>query len=201
MTQEGLPYIFGGEAPGVGFDCSGLARFSWNALLALVNAHPLVGATYSIFNEYVFDQRNGHRDEPCLPGDLLFIPGSDAIGTEPGHVMLYDSPGQVLQAEMTGTLIGIFPFDTLNGWQYRSRPSLAFPLPPPPNPNAPTEADLTRAGLQQVNLAEATQAYANGWTIWRWAQVRGWFVPYTSALTGEAPVPIYASVHYQTPRP
>ena len=29
VSQLGVPYVFGGEQPGVGFDCSGLVQWAW----------------------------------------------------------------------------------------------------------------------------------------------------------------------------
>ena len=148
------------------FDCSGLVQWAYQQVG--------VTLTRTTYTEYTTDPIN-NKGIANEPGDLLFIPGSDAIGVLPGHVMMYVSPGQVFQAEQTGTKIGQFSYPT-DQWEYRSRPALslpfapAAPLPPPPD-RSPWERQRPRKKLAQTNLvpmknvAQATQAMNNGWVI------------------------------------
>ena len=77
LSQIGTPYVWGGESPGVGFDCSGLVQAAYRvAGVAL----PRVAQ----------DQYDGTpklaAGQPLAPGDLVFF------GTGPGaidHVGLY----------------------------------------------------------------------------------------------------------------
>lgn len=196
-TQEGVPYVFGGETPGQGFDCSGLVQWAWNWV---ADFELLPRTTYAQYTLWIFDQRNAHESDPCWPGDLLFIPGSDPIGDEPGHVMMYASPGVVLMAEETGTNVGLFPFDTETGWQYRTRPALHWPAPK--YPAVPTDADLARSGLViLVDPEQARQAEANGWPLWIWNRQTGWFVQVLPDQVLAKGTPEYASKHWQVPRP
>ena len=126
----GKPYVYGGTWPGSGgTDCSGL--WEW--------AYQQVGITLP---RTTYDQYKVAQIPPAWPsepGDLLFIAGSDAVGALPGHVMGYVSPGQVFQAPFTGEPITQYPYDT-NVYEYRTRPALLAPLPPPnpsPVPDSP----------------------------------------------------------------
>jgi hypothetical protein len=172
---NGLPYVFGGTpdpAKGEGTDCSGTTQFG-----AAGVGVAIARSTYGQFEEFVFDQRNGFARRANEPGDFLFIPGSDAIGNEPGHVMIFVREGEVFQAEMTGTLIGLYPYDT-NVWEYRTRVALHFNVDPPPPDRfpAPTAQQIARAGLVSVDVRQATEALVNGWNLYHWDETHGRFV-------------------------
>jgi cell wall-associated NlpC family hydrolase len=105
-TQMGVPYIWGGETPGVGFDCSGLVQWAYSAAGIVLPRtsqdqwaalpHLPAGATMQ-------------------PGDLVFFAGSDGTMTAPGHVGIYIGNGQMLDAPYTGTDIRI---DTIDWTDY-----------------------------------------------------------------------------------
>ena len=117
----GKPYVFGGTFPeSGGTDCDGLVQYAWSRVGVSITR-----PTQSDFENNVFDQRNGHRADPSEPGDSLFIAGSDGTTTAPGHVMIFVRPGRVFQAEMTGTFIGEFDYDT-TVFDFRTRPALAL---------------------------------------------------------------------------
>lgn len=117
----GKPYVYGGTWPqSGGTDCDGLVVFAYGEV-----GIKLIRPTETTYREYPFDDRS----QPNEPGDLLFIPG-DPIDANPGHVVMYVSPGQCFEAEETGTLIGQRAFDT-NSWEFRTRPALAYPAPAP----------------------------------------------------------------------
>jgi len=126
----GKPYVYGGTWPqSGGTDCDGLTTYGY-ACVGIIRHRP----TYVDFLDQPWDQRNGHRDDPNQPGDLLYYLGSDSPGNGlPGHVAFYVSPGRIFQAEMTGVPIGEFDGDTV-GYEFRCRPALALPAPPPPPP-------------------------------------------------------------------
>src|ERR1035437_8589726 len=93
----GRPYIFGGMWPqSGGTDCSGLVDWAYGK----VGVH-LARSTYGQFLEYPIADQVLYE-----PGDLIFIAGSDAHGSEPGHVMIYVAPGEVFQASHQGQPIG-----------------------------------------------------------------------------------------------
>lgn len=91
LAQVGTPYIWGGETPGVGFDCSGLTQAAYKvAGIALprtaqeqYDAGPLLPA-----------------GTPLTPGDLVFFGQSAVtvahvgiyIGVQGGHTVMVDAP-------------------------------------------------------------------------------------------------------------
>jgi peptidoglycan DL-endopeptidase CwlO len=94
LTQLGVPYDWGGEAPGVGFDCSGLTQWSYHeAGLNLPRLAELqdVGAAVS-------------------PGALL--PGDLAVWD--GHVAMVVGNGMMIEA---GDPVQLSPIRTTNAGQ------------------------------------------------------------------------------------
>lgn len=87
-TQLGVPYLWGHQSPGVGFDCSNFVAWSFRTAL---------GIQFSGSSVY---QRN-HVGVPVpltdiRPGDLLFF----ATAHDPsggGHVGIYIGSGQIIQ--------------------------------------------------------------------------------------------------------
>lgn len=183
LTQVGLPYIWGGESPGIGFDCSGLVQW----------AYATVGVPLSRTTTYQFKEFQIGRGTPLLPGDLLFIPGSDGTPSEPGHVMMYDSPGKVLQAPFTGEDVNVGPYDT-SVYVFATRPGNFYKTVI----EAPTAEQIKDNGLVHLDSeAAATLALRNGYVV------RGFdgstFVPLP--LNGVAVgVVKYAPVEFHTPK-
>jgi cell wall-associated NlpC family hydrolase len=147
-SQTGVPYVFGGEEEGVGFDCSGLTQWACN--------YAGVEIPRTTFEQYKLFQLAKHV--PNKPGDLIFIQGSDGAATEPGHVMIYLSPGFVIQAPFTGEDVGRYPVDT-SSYMFRTRPALAHPQP----------TTVTKNGLVVLpNVAAEDLARRNGWALRYW---------------------------------
>jgi cell wall-associated NlpC family hydrolase len=92
-SQIGVPYIWAGATPGVGFDCSGLTMWAW--------AHAGVSLSHSAAAQYSESVHVPLSD--LQPGDLLFYQEGDTIG----HVTMYVGPGQMVQAMETGTNIQV----------------------------------------------------------------------------------------------
>jgi len=92
-SQIGVPYIYGGATPGVGFDCSGLTMWAWG--------QAGVSLTHSAAAQY--DETTHIPLSDLEPGDLLFYDEGGTIG----HVTMYVGPGEMVQAEETGTRIQI----------------------------------------------------------------------------------------------
>ena len=107
LSQIGTPYVWGGESPGVGFDCSGLVQAAYRvAGLAL----PRVAQ----------DQYDGttklQAGQPLAPGDLVFFgagPGAiDHVGLYAGVVggaaVMVDAPhtGADVRAEAFPAAVG-----------------------------------------------------------------------------------------------
>jgi cell wall-associated NlpC family hydrolase len=100
LSQLGVPYRWGGEAPGRAFDCSGLVQWAYaEAGLVLprtaqdqYDAGPAVPA-----------------GSPLQPGDLIFF-GSGPSGVE--HVGLYAGAGLMIDAPHTGAEVREEPVPT-----------------------------------------------------------------------------------------
>jgi NlpC/P60 family protein len=189
-TFSGDWYVYGGTPPDP-TDCSGVWEYTYNTLGRNVPSFtPLARSTYGQYTEYALNNRTVANEV----GDLLYYPGSDPQGSEPGHVVGYVSPGLVFQAEMTGTRDGLYPFDT-ESWEYRTRPALGFPAAPPlPTAGGIPPADaIQRAGLVPLpNPNDVIAAEANGWTIWVWSHTR-WLAAQNCAQPFPTGTPEYAN--------
>lgn len=113
----GLPYSFaggnlagptlgvnsggGGEHDGsiVGFDCSGLALYSWGPYTSLIHFAATQYQTAGHLHPAVAD---------LLPGDLVFWSG-DGTASGIGHVAIYVGDGNVIQAPESGDVVKITP--------------------------------------------------------------------------------------------
>jgi cell wall-associated NlpC family hydrolase len=92
-SQIGVPYVYGGATPGVGFDCSGLTMWAWR--------QAGVSLSHSAAAQYAETTHVPLGD--LQPGDLLFYDEGSTIG----HVTMYVGPGEMIQAETTGTRVQI----------------------------------------------------------------------------------------------
>jgi cell wall-associated NlpC family hydrolase len=94
MSQVGVPYAWGGESPGVGFDCSGLTQWAWGR--AGVGIPRTAQAQYDAIE---------HVSLGALePGDLVFW-GSGAGDIT--HVGMYVGGGSVVHAPETGETVRV----------------------------------------------------------------------------------------------
>lgn len=106
-SQLGVPYVWGGETPGVGFDCSGLTAWSW-------------GQAGVPLDHYSGSQMSETQPVPVSdlqPGDLLFYGpgGSD-------HVAMYIGSGEVIQAPYPGAVVSVAGADFGDGFAGAGRP-------------------------------------------------------------------------------
>jgi cell wall-associated NlpC family hydrolase len=93
-SQLGVPYVWGGETPGVGFDCSGLVQWAWRQ--AGVNLPRTSGAQFAAVTPVSVADLE--------PGDLLFYgPNGD------DHVAMYVGNGTMIEAPETGELVHLTP--------------------------------------------------------------------------------------------
>ncbi len=100
-SQLGVPYVWGGETPGVGFDCSGLVQWSWAQ--AGVSLPRTSGAQFAATTQIPLAD--------IEPGDLLFY-GPD--GSE--HVAMYVGGGTMIEAPETGQDVHLTPIRTGDGF-------------------------------------------------------------------------------------
>ena len=108
LAQVGTPYIWGGETPGVGFDCSGLVQAAYKAAGV---ALPRVAQ-----GQYDVTTKLGGGD-PLEPGDLVFFGGSTSDIT---HVGIYVGSGQMVDAPHTGADVRVEAFSTTPGASWGS---------------------------------------------------------------------------------
>ena len=106
-SQEGVPYRWGGESPGGGFDCSGLTQWAWGR--AGVSLPRTAAAQYGAI---------AHVSLSSLePGDLLFWGAGGGIS----HVGMYVGGGDVIDAPETGRWCASSPSGTA-GWSVPAVP-------------------------------------------------------------------------------
>jgi len=103
LAQIGTPYRWGGETPGVGFDCSGLTQAAYAA--AGINIPRTSEAQWSALPHVALDA--------LAPGDLVFFGPGEFIAGLPGHVGIYIGSGQFIDAPHTGATVRI---ENLTHW-------------------------------------------------------------------------------------
>jgi cell wall-associated NlpC family hydrolase len=86
----GVPYRYGGDSPGSGFDCSGLVRY--------VFGHFGVDLPHSSYADYGLGRQVSRGS--LRPGDLVFFDGV-------GHVGLYVGAGRFIHAPHSGTTVTV----------------------------------------------------------------------------------------------
>ena len=106
-SQLGVPYQWGGETPGVGFDCSGLTAWSWGQ----------VGVPLPHFSGAQMSDSAPVPVSDLQPGDLLFYGpgGSD-------HVAMYVSSGTMIEAPYTGADVRLTALRLGDGFVGAGRP-------------------------------------------------------------------------------
>jgi cell wall-associated NlpC family hydrolase len=107
VSQLGVPYVFGGEQPGVGFDCSGLVQWAWSQ----------AGVTIPRTTETQWPNLTHVSLDALQPGDLLFYQNLDNDGGLVDHVVMYTGSGPygtdtVIQAPFTGSTVSYSPIFT-----------------------------------------------------------------------------------------
>jgi cell wall-associated NlpC family hydrolase len=90
----GVPYRYGGDSPGGGFDCSGFVRY--------VYAHFGFRLPHSSYADFGLGKRIERR--ALRPGDLVFFDGI-------GHVGMYVGDGRFIHAPHTGTHVQMTSLD------------------------------------------------------------------------------------------
>lgn len=99
-SQLGVPYVYGGEDPGVDFDCSGLVQWAYAQAGVAV---PRVAD----------DQFNFFKTIPkseAVPGDLVFFHDNSDSGSYVYHVGIYDGGDMMIVAPTEGQDVQIQNF-------------------------------------------------------------------------------------------
>ena len=114
--ELGVPYVWGGESPGKGFDCSGLTQWAYSQAGVKL---PRTAA-----QQWAATQNRSVPLNAVQEGDLVFSAGEGDGGTfaSPGHVGLMVSSNRLIEAPFTGEDVKIIPYSP-SDWQHASRPS------------------------------------------------------------------------------
>ena len=105
-TQIGVPYVWGGETPGAGFDCSGLVQWAWAK----------AGFAIPRTTETQWAELKHIALTKLQPGDLLFYYNLDG-DNQVDHVVMYAGSGPwgtstIIAAAHTGTNVSLAPIFT-----------------------------------------------------------------------------------------
>lgn len=103
LAQLGTPYRWGGETPGVGFDCSGLTQAAYAA----------AGIAIPRTSEAQWTALPHVPLADLRPGDLVFFEPGEFVPGLPGHVGIYIGDGEMVDAPHTGAAVRI---DDLADW-------------------------------------------------------------------------------------
>ena len=114
-SQIGTPYVWGGETPHVGFDCSGLVQWAWAQ----------AGISIPRTTETQWPDLLHVSLTDLQPGDLLFYYNLDG-DNEVDHVVMYVGSGPwgvdtTIAAPYTGTDVSLAPLFT-SGLEGAARP-------------------------------------------------------------------------------
>jgi peptidoglycan DL-endopeptidase CwlO len=106
LSQLGVPYVWGGEQPGVGFDCSGLVQWAWSQ----------AGVYIPRTTETQWPSLQHVSLDSLEPGDLLYYYNLDG-DNQVDHVVMYVGSGPygsdtIIQAPYTGATVQYAPLFT-----------------------------------------------------------------------------------------
>jgi len=109
--QLGVPYLWGGDSPATGFDCSGLAQAAY-AAAGIYLGH------YTGW-QWNYGRRLG-KHEQLLPGDLLFFePDKNDV---PQHVGIYIGSSNMIDAPHTGAKVRVDNYHQWGSYLGATRP-------------------------------------------------------------------------------
>jgi hypothetical protein len=96
-SQLRIPYVWGAESPGKGFDCSGLVQWAYGQ----------VGITLPRTSEEQFSATTPVPAGQAVPGDLMFSEFGAQGQSGPGHVGIYLGNGKFIDSPYTGADVRI----------------------------------------------------------------------------------------------
>ena len=101
-SQLGVPYVWGGTTPGVGFDCSGLLQWAFRE--AGVDIPRVTHDQWNAGERVAF--------EDMERGDLIFWRSDPTAPDYISHVAIYLGDGMMLEAPRTGLNVRVTPVRT-----------------------------------------------------------------------------------------
>jgi cell wall-associated NlpC family hydrolase len=113
-SQLGVPYVWGGEQPGVGFDCSGLIQWAYK--------QAGINLPRTSQQQWAALKRRAIPTNQAQEGDLVFMAGSDGTPNSPGHVGMMINKGSLIEAPTTGQDVKIIGYDPRQ-WSHAARPT------------------------------------------------------------------------------
>jgi cell wall-associated NlpC family hydrolase len=113
LSLVGTPYVYGGESPQTGFDCSGFVRYIYRDALGIVLARS--AQAQSEFGATVYPL------EGLRLGDLVFFSENGEFGARVFHVGLYVGEGRFVHAPRTGKSVEL---SSLSNSYWRTRFSI-----------------------------------------------------------------------------
>jgi cell wall-associated NlpC family hydrolase len=118
LRYLGVPYVWGGEDPATGFDCSGLVRY----------VYLKHGIELPHYSGYQFKMGKPVSKDELIPGDLVFF------GNPVHHVGIYIGNGYFIHAPKTGDFVKITPLNSRSDYA-GARRILGYVMPTvPPKP-------------------------------------------------------------------
>jgi cell wall-associated NlpC family hydrolase len=94
LAQIGVPYVFGGNTPSEGFDCSGLVEYAWGA----------AGVSIPHYSVSQWDTLTPISQDELQPGDIVFYNNGEDV-PQPDHEGMYIGNGQVVISNHPGTVV------------------------------------------------------------------------------------------------
>ena len=155
-TQVGVPYTYGAEAPGKGFDCSALPQWAY--------ASAGISLPRTAAEQYKALQSELVPIKQVTEGDLLFSAGA---GTGMHEAMVVDNGRHIIEAKSVGTRIAITKYNQ-GDWKFAARPTT--PLKGGKNKNAPAK------GASKTNVVGGGAGSGSG------AQVGAYAKSYATGL-------------------
>ena len=110
LSQQGVPYVWGGETVGQAFDCSGLVQWAYRT----------AGVTIPRTTQTMWAELpHLAASTPLQPGDLVYYGPNNG----PTHVGMYIGGGRMVDAPYTGVDVRIDPVDTGENYVGAIRPA------------------------------------------------------------------------------
>lgn len=114
QSQLGKPYVWGGDNPSVGFDCSGLIEWAY--------AQAGIKLPRTSQEQWSSLRNRSVPLDKARAGDIVFSAGSDGSPGNPGHEAMLISNSSIIEAPYTGANIRVRAYNP-GEWAHAGRPS------------------------------------------------------------------------------